>query len=114
MVASLDEVTEPVDGVIDVVGGAVLGRAFALLADGGRAIAVGTMGGDPLVLDPAGLVTPARRTLETFWGQWPSGPALGEVLTLIDRGLLRPENPPAQRWTAVHRPAARSVVTVTR
>ncbi|MDT3444043.1 MULTISPECIES: hypothetical protein [unclassified Pseudofrankia] len=71
------------DIVIDIVGGAVLAAAVPLLGEGGAAVAVGAISGEPTVLAPDVLASPARRRVQGYWGHWPVGDELRELTGLV-------------------------------
>jgi NADPH:quinone reductase-like Zn-dependent oxidoreductase len=73
---SIDASLEPVDLVFDTVGGALLERAAGVVRRGGRIV---TVADEP----PEGLDA-------TFFIVEPNGAELGELVRMVDRGLLRP------------------------
>lgn len=88
VVGSLDGLA-PVDAVLDNAGGPVLGEAFALLRPGGTALSVGSAAGTTSTID---FETPRRRggghRLEPFTVGGAMGEDLGQLLDMVDRGLL--------------------------
>ncbi|MBL7495303.1 zinc-binding dehydrogenase [Frankia nepalensis] len=106
VVTGLADVTGPVDVVIDIVGGAVLAAAVPLLGQGGVAVAVGAISGEPTVLAPDTLASPARRRLQGYWGHWPVGDDLRELVGLVAAGRLTPAEHPRTSWQAVDELAA--------
>ncbi len=90
-VTDLGQVESPVDAVLDVVGGPALVRAFDLLTDGGTALAVGAVSGEPATFAPETIVGPQWRRIEGFRGRWPVGRDLDVLLDLLVAGRLRPQ-----------------------
>jgi NADPH:quinone reductase len=76
-------VTEPVDGVIDVVGGTQLVQAYDLLAENGTLVSVGRSAPEPAVLGPGALEGWQRnnRSIVTFFST--AGPGLDRDLTWL-------------------------------
>ncbi|OHV33894.1 MULTISPECIES: zinc-binding dehydrogenase [Pseudofrankia] len=101
VVTDLADVAGSVDIVIDIVGGAVLASAVLLLGEGGVAVAVGAISGEPTVLAPDALASPARRRLQGYWGHWPVGGELRELTGLVAAGRLRPAEHSRVSWRAV-------------
>lgn len=105
VVTDLREVTAPVFGVLENVGGALLGQAFSLLEDGGCLQAVGAASGEPSTLDfeqerRAG----PRKRLEVFMvgtPDTPFGPDLDHLLGLLAAGRLDPQIGWHGPWTRV-------------
>jgi NADPH:quinone reductase-like Zn-dependent oxidoreductase len=92
IVVGLAGVTGPVHGVLDNVGGQFLADAFALLAPGGLAVAIGKASGEPTTIDfEAERHRPGGRRIEVFV----MGPGLADDLTflvrLLDQGDLDPQ-----------------------
>ncbi|KLL10042.1 MULTISPECIES: zinc-binding dehydrogenase [Protofrankia] len=106
VVTDLVDVAGPVDLVIDIVGGALLAGAVSLLGEGGVAIAVGAISGEPTVLAPDALANPARRRVQGYWGRWPLGHDLRELVGLVAAGQLTPADHPRASWHAVGELAA--------
>jgi len=90
VVVGLDGV-QPVDGVLEHIGGPVLSDAFGLLGDGGRVVSVGAASGQPTTIDfEKERMTMSHKTIETFMTAWPIGPDLEYVIALAGRGILDP------------------------
>ncbi|MBL7492871.1 zinc-binding dehydrogenase [Frankia sp. AgB1.9] len=106
VVTDAADVAGPVDLAIDIVGGAVLAAAVALLGEGGVALAVGAISGEATLLAPDLLASPARRRVQGFWGQWPLGGDLRQLAELIAGGRLRPAEQPSVSWHEVGELAA--------
>jgi NADPH2:quinone reductase len=79
VVVGLDGVDQPVDVVLDNVGGPLLVAAWELLAPGGRLHSIGWTAGEPAVFPPYSTVGPPR-SLTSFLNQ---GEAGGELATLV-------------------------------
>jgi NADPH:quinone reductase-like Zn-dependent oxidoreductase len=90
VVVGLDDVREPVRGVVENVGGPTLVRAFELLEEGGSVQSIGGTSGEPAVFPPYSTVG-VRRSLEAFT----MGDHLAEDLTyladLVAAGRLHPQ-----------------------
>jgi NADPH:quinone reductase-like Zn-dependent oxidoreductase len=90
IVAGLDGVDEPVDVVIDTVGGPQLVRAFGLLAVGGNAQSVGWTSGEPAVFPPYSTVGKPK-SLNSFEMGSRISTDLRALLDLVASGALRVE-----------------------
>jgi NADPH:quinone reductase-like Zn-dependent oxidoreductase len=90
VIVGLDELSEPVDLVIDNVGGPQLVDAWQRLAVGGNLQSVGWTSGEPAVFAPYSTIGPPR-TLASFLIQAPVGDDLAELVGLVADGRLRPE-----------------------
>ncbi|HEY4408648.1 MAG TPA: zinc-binding dehydrogenase [Acidimicrobiia bacterium] len=86
VVADLDGL-DPVDVVIENVGGPVLVQAWERLSPGGILQSVGWTSGEPATLAPYGTVGPAK-SLVAFQVAGPFGPDLAYLLDLVARGAL--------------------------
>jgi NADPH:quinone reductase-like Zn-dependent oxidoreductase len=88
VIVGLGGLDEPVDVVIENVGGELLADAFGMLAPGGNLQSVGWTSGEPAVFPPYSTVGPAK-TLTSFM----MGPAIGAdlatLLQLISDRLLK-------------------------
>jgi NADPH:quinone reductase-like Zn-dependent oxidoreductase len=88
VIVALGGLDEPVDVVIENVGGEQLVDAFAMLAPGGNLQSVGWTSGQPAVFPPYSTVGPAK-TLQSFV----LGPDIHEdlaaLLDLVSDGLLK-------------------------
>ncbi|WP_155373225.1 zinc-binding dehydrogenase [Catellatospora vulcania] len=92
VVFSLDEITEPVHGALDNVGGPDLAALWELLAVDGAVISIGAASGEPTVF-PAYSTIGRRRRLESFIGSVAggNGPDLAYLVGLIAAGRLDPQ-----------------------
>jgi NADPH2:quinone reductase len=97
VVTDLDDVGKPIAGVIENVGGPLLGQAFALLDEGGIAVSVGQASGRPTTIDfeAERRRGPRGRRVEAFVVGLGMGPDLAVLLDLVARGLLDPQ---VGRW----------------
>lgn len=92
IVVDLAELSAPVHGVLDNVGGPLLAAAFALLADGGVAMSIGQASGQPTTIDfERERRRGGGRRLEPFVVEAPFGPDLAVLLDLVARGELDPQ-----------------------
>jgi NADPH2:quinone reductase len=87
IVADLADVHEPVDLVIETVGGTTLVEAWSLLAAGGSLQSVGWASGQPATFPPYSTVGPAR-TLSSFLIRGPIAPDLSSLVQLLAAGML--------------------------
>ncbi|GII65226.1 oxidoreductase [Sphaerisporangium krabiense] len=92
VVTGLDGIGEPVDLVLENVGGPHLVTAWHLLAPGGDLQSIGWASGEPAVLPPYATFSlgPAK-TLSSFGDITASATDLTTLLTLLAQGELRPE-----------------------
>jgi NADPH2:quinone reductase len=88
VVADPAEITEPVDLVLDTVGGAQLVAAWGLLAPGGTLQGIGWSSGSPACFPPHA-TRGLPRTLSTFLLTPPYGPDLAGLVSLVARNDLR-------------------------
>jgi NADPH:quinone reductase len=88
VVADVTHITEPVDLVLDNVGGRQLVAAWGLLVPGGSVQCIGWSSGEPATFPPYSTVGPAR-ALNSFLISGPVGPDLGNLVRLLDEGSLR-------------------------
>lgn len=88
VVTDLADIREPVDLVLDTVGGPHLVAAWELLAPGGNLQCVGASAGVPAVFPPSALVGNGR-TLSSFLIATPVGPDLSALVRLVEEGSLR-------------------------
>jgi NADPH2:quinone reductase len=79
VVVGLDGVDQPVEVVLDNVGGPLLVAAWELLAPGGSLYSIGWTAGEPAVFPPYSTVGPPK-SLTSFLNQ---GEAAGELATLV-------------------------------
>ncbi|MGY4102587.1 zinc-binding dehydrogenase [Nocardia sp. R16R-3T] len=94
----VDAVTSgaPIAGAVDQVGGRAAADELALLAPGGQLIAFGLLSGQPMQLDPAGLMF-KQIVVKGFWaakrieeiGAEQHGRLVAELVDLAARGVLR-------------------------
>ncbi|MCG5220106.1 zinc-binding dehydrogenase [Streptosporangium sp. KLBMP 9127] len=92
VVVGLDGIDQPVDLILDNVGGPQLAAAWELLAPGGGVQNIGWASGEPAVFAPYSLfsIGPAK-TMSTFGDVHEVGPDLGTLLTFVAAGRLSPE-----------------------
>jgi NADPH:quinone reductase-like Zn-dependent oxidoreductase len=88
-VVGLDRIDEPVDVVLENVGGEQLVAAWGLLKPGGTLQSIGSASGEPAVFPPNSLFAlgPAK-TLRSFGDASNPGPDLATLLDLAARGAL--------------------------
>jgi NADPH:quinone reductase len=100
VVTDLADVREPVDGVIENVGGPLLGQAFALLDADGIVVSVGQASGLQTTLDVEAERRrgPRRRRIEAFVVELGMGPDLAVLLDLVARGVLDPQVGRREPW----------------
>jgi len=88
VIVGLDGLTEPVDIVIDNVGGPQLVAAWALLAPGGVVQSIGWSSGEPAVFPPYATVGPAKSLTSFLIDTATAGADLGELLARLADGTL--------------------------
>jgi NADPH:quinone reductase-like Zn-dependent oxidoreductase len=100
VVTDLAEVGEPVAGVIENVGGPLLGQAFGLLAEDGVVLSVGQASGRPTTVDfeAERRRGPRGRRIEAFVVGLGMGPDLEVLLDLVARGALDPQVSRREPW----------------
>lgn len=92
IVVGLDNVTDPVFGVLDNVGGQQLAQAFALLEEGGSAQAIGKASGEATTIDfEEERVRGVRKNIEPFYVGPKFGVDLAYLVDLLDKGQLDPQ-----------------------
>ncbi|MFI7643766.1 zinc-binding dehydrogenase [Nonomuraea sp. NPDC049400] len=91
VVVGLDNVSEPVHGVIDNVGGPQLSDAVTLLADGGVIQWIGQASDQPTVLDARQRAGHRSWRLESFAVAAPFGPDLAVLVDLLAKGEIDPQ-----------------------
>ncbi|QXJ25714.1 zinc-binding dehydrogenase [Actinomadura graeca] len=92
VVVGLDNVTEPVAGVLENVGGALLAQAYGLLADGGIVQSIGHASGGSTMIDFEAIRhLGSRLRIEAYRLDWAFGPDLAYLLQLLDQGRLDPQ-----------------------
>ncbi|MFF5980270.1 zinc-binding dehydrogenase [Streptomyces olindensis] len=94
----LEGLREPVDVVIDSVGGPQLVAAWALLAPGGSVQSVGWTSGEPAVFPPYATVGPAK-SLSSFVIEGDTGTDLAVLAELAAEGTLTVETGWQGPWT---------------
>lgn len=87
VVVGLDGVDEPVDVVIDNVGGQQMVRAWSLLASGGTLQSIGWTSGEPASFPPYSTIGP-RKSLVSYLTSGPAGTDLRTLLRLVQLGGL--------------------------
>ncbi|WP_214413114.1 zinc-binding dehydrogenase [Sphaerisporangium fuscum] len=91
VVVGLDTVTEPVDVVLENVGGAHLVAAWGLLKPGGVLESIGWASGEPAVFPPNSIFAlGAAKSLRSFGDAAEPGPDLATLVDLTARGVLDP------------------------
>ncbi|RJO76984.1 alcohol dehydrogenase [Nocardia panacis] len=94
---------EPVFGVLDNVGGAVLTEAFATLEDGGLALSIGKAAREDTVIDFEQMrMRGGIRRLEPFTVSGPFGRDTGYLIELLSTGSLDPQLGWQGSWQRVH------------
>ena len=92
VVVGLTDVTEPVFGVLDNVGGQLLAEAFSLVGEGGSAQSIGMASGQPTSIDfEAERRLGARKRLEPFTVRTPLGRDLTYLVELLAAGEIDPQ-----------------------
>ena len=87
VVVGLADITEPVFGVLDNVGGQLLAEAFSLVGDGGSAQSIGMASNQPTTIDfEAERLSGAQKSLEPFTVRTPFGADLGHLVALLAAG----------------------------
>lgn len=100
VVTDLTDVREPVAGVIENVGGPLLGQAFALLDEDGLVVSIGQASGRPTTVDfeAERRRGPGGRRIEAFVVGLGMGPDLTVLLDLVARGALDPQVSRRESW----------------
>jgi NADPH:quinone reductase-like Zn-dependent oxidoreductase len=92
VVVGLDDVTEPVFGVLDNVGGPLLAQAFGLVGDGGSVQSIGMASNQPTTIDfEVERNRGARKRLEPFTVRAPFKADLDYLVELLAAGRLDPQ-----------------------
>jgi len=95
----LDDVTEPVFGVLDNVGGPLLAQAFGLVGDGGSVQSIGMASNQPTTIDfEVERTRGARKRLEPFTVRAPFGADLDYLVELLAAGQLDPQIGLGDSW----------------
>jgi NADPH:quinone reductase-like Zn-dependent oxidoreductase len=106
VVVGLADVTEPVFGVLDNVGGQLLAEAFSLVGDGGSAQSIGMASGRPTAIDfEAERRLGVRKRLEPFTVRTPLGPDLAYLVELLAAGEIDPQIGLRTSWEDVSQAA---------
>jgi NADPH:quinone reductase len=87
VVIGLDRIDQPVDVVLDNVGGAQLVTAWELLAPGGSLQSIGWASGEPAVFPPYSMIGPPK-SLTSFLNQGEAGAELATLVQLVAAGRL--------------------------
>ncbi|MUN39566.1 zinc-binding dehydrogenase [Actinomadura litoris] len=107
VVVGLDNVTEPVFGVLENVGGALLAQAYGLLADGGIVQSIGHASGGSTTIDfEAARHLGSGLRIEAYRLDWAFAPDLAYLLRLLDQGRLDPQIGWRGSWDRVAEAAA--------
>ena len=81
--------------VLDAVGGSLAARLLGLLQDGGTLILYGALSGEPLVVDPMGVVGPELRIRGVSVGRWrqdrTAGQQASDVASAVELALNSPD-----------------------
>ncbi|MBE1547628.1 NADPH:quinone reductase-like Zn-dependent oxidoreductase [Mycobacterium sp. OAS707] len=102
VVVGLADVTEPVFGVLDNVGGQLLADAFRLVDDGGSAQSIGMASNQPTTIDfEAERQFGVHKRLEPFTVGAPFGPDLGYLVELLVAGEIDPQIGLRTSWDEV-------------
>jgi NADPH:quinone reductase-like Zn-dependent oxidoreductase len=88
VVGDIDELDEPLDLVLDNVGGPQLVQAWSRLAPGGSVQCIGWSSGEPAVFPPYSTVGPPK-SLSSFLITAPVAPDLANLVRLVEAGSLR-------------------------
>jgi len=107
VVVGLADITEPVLGVLDNVGGQLLAEAFSLVGDGGSAQSIGMASNQPTTIDfEAERLSGAQKSLEPFTVRTPFGPDLGYLVALLAAGEIDAQIGLRSSWNEVSAAAA--------
>lgn len=90
VVVGLDDINEPVDIVVETVGGPHLVAAWQLLGPGGSLQSIGWTSGEPAVFPPYATVGPPK-SLTSYVNQFAAADDLAELVRLVAEGELVPE-----------------------
>lgn len=90
VVIGLDDIKEPVDVVVETVGGPHLVAAWELLGPGGSLQSIGWTSGEPAAFPPYATVGPPK-TLMSYVNQFAAADDLAELVQLVAEGVLVPE-----------------------
>jgi NADPH:quinone reductase-like Zn-dependent oxidoreductase len=102
VVVGLADITEPVFGVLDNVGGQLLADAFRLVDDGGSAQSIGMASNQPTTIDfEAERQFGVHKRLEPFTVRTPFAPDLAYLVELLAAGELDPQIGLRTSWSDV-------------
>jgi NADPH:quinone reductase-like Zn-dependent oxidoreductase len=102
VVVGLGDVTEPLFGVLDNVGGPLLAEAFSLVGNGGSVQSIGMASGQPTTIDfEAERQFGVRKRLEPFTVRAPFGPDLAYLLELLAVAAIDPQVGLRASWEQV-------------
>jgi NADPH:quinone reductase-like Zn-dependent oxidoreductase len=90
VVVGLGDINEPVDIVVETVGGPHLVAAWQLLGPGGSLQSIGWTSGEPAVFPPYATVGPPK-SLTSYVNQFAAADDLAELVRLVAEGVLAPE-----------------------
>jgi NADPH:quinone reductase-like Zn-dependent oxidoreductase len=106
VVVGIEAFSEPVDVVIENVGGPVLVRAFGLLRVGGKLFSIGSAALEPAVFPPYSTVGPERYLISfTMSTYGPLGTDLAYLAGLLQSGMLDPQ----ENWRGSWNRAAEAI-----
>jgi NADPH:quinone reductase-like Zn-dependent oxidoreductase len=102
VVVGLDHIDEPVDVVLETVGGGHLVAAWGLLKPGGIVQSIGWASGEPAVFPPNSIFAlGAAKTLRSFGDASNPGPDLAALVDLAARGSISVHLGWRDSWTRV-------------
>jgi NADPH:quinone reductase len=104
IVVRLDNIDEPLDIVLDNVGGSTLTGAWELLAPGGSLQSIGWSSSEPATFRPYATVGPPK-SLTSFLISAPVGDDLATLVTLLDAGQLTVDIGWQGSWNNIHQAA---------
>jgi NADPH:quinone reductase len=90
VVVGLEGLDQPVDAVLDNVGGPQMVEAWNLLAPGGNLQSIGWTSGEPAVFNPYSTVGPPK-SLSSFLNAGEAGPDLAALVKFVAEGSLSVE-----------------------
>ena len=102
VLASVDELTAPVDGVVETVGGPTLMAAWGALASGGQLHSIGWASNEPVTLEPnAFFALGPSKSLHSSGDVSEPAKDLALLVSLVHKGLLSPEIGWRGPWTEI-------------
>jgi NADPH:quinone reductase len=102
VVVGLADITEPVFGVLDNVGGPLLAEALALVGDGGSVQSIGMASNQPTTIDfEVERRTGVRKRLEPFSVRTPFASDLAYLVELLAAGEIDPQIGLRASWEGV-------------